>query len=399
MPSTNASSPAAFTCSTYGAVSMSSSAASASGRRDGPRRRDRRLVDAEPGHRPLGHQPLAPRAEDVGPVGRDRLPAEGPAGAERRLDHRRLPRDLPLPRRRVGAWPRRCRSSPARSPATTSRGWRPRCRPPTRPRRRPRPRPSARSRRAPRPPRRSRPRRPSSVNPTPERSPDASPSASRSAASAGSGPDASSTAEQAVSSSVSRAATARTRPGSVRDMGSFHHPPGGRWPAGSPGLSRQPAVEVDAVGPRERACPRRGRRRSRGRPPARSPRPRRRTPAAARRARRTAPRPRRRWPCVAVTVAPVSSGLTVGRVAGGVPGLVGVVALADRVGQPVEPLDVVADRVADEAAGRVGEAEAPGGRLRGGPRLSRSAVWLSRASSAGENQVPALQSSPLKIRG
>ena len=31
--------------------------------------------------------------------------------------------------------------------------------------------------------------------------------------------------------------------------------------------------------------------------------------------------------------------------------------------------------------------------------LSRSAVWLSRDSSAGENQVKALQSSPLKIRG
>ena len=31
--------------------------------------------------------------------------------------------------------------------------------------------------------------------------------------------------------------------------------------------------------------------------------------------------------------------------------------------------------------------------------LSRSAVWLSRDSSAGENQVKALQSSPLKMRG
>ena len=31
--------------------------------------------------------------------------------------------------------------------------------------------------------------------------------------------------------------------------------------------------------------------------------------------------------------------------------------------------------------------------------LSRSAVALSRDSSVGENQVPALQSSPLKIRG
>ena len=31
--------------------------------------------------------------------------------------------------------------------------------------------------------------------------------------------------------------------------------------------------------------------------------------------------------------------------------------------------------------------------------LSRSAVWLSRDSSAGENHVKALQSSPLKMRG
>ncbi len=31
--------------------------------------------------------------------------------------------------------------------------------------------------------------------------------------------------------------------------------------------------------------------------------------------------------------------------------------------------------------------------------LSRSAIWLSRVSSAGENQVKALQSSPWKIRG
>ena len=46
------------------------------------------------------------------------------------------------------------------------------------------------------------------------------------------------------------------------------------------------------------------------------------------------------------------------RVAGGVAGAVGVVALADRVRQPVEPLGVVADGVPDEPAGRVGEGEA-----------------------------------------
>jgi hypothetical protein len=31
--------------------------------------------------------------------------------------------------------------------------------------------------------------------------------------------------------------------------------------------------------------------------------------------------------------------------------------------------------------------------------LSRSAVWLRRDSSAGENHLKALQSSPLKMRG
>ncbi len=52
------------------------------------------------------------------------------------------------------------------------------------------------------------------------------------------------------------------------------------------------------------------------------------------------------------------------RVAGGVPDDLGVVALADRVGESVDPLRAVAHRVPDEPAGRVGEAEA----ARGGGR-------------------------------
>ena len=53
------------------------------------------------------------------------------------------------------------------------------------------------------------------------------------------------------------------------------------------------------------------------------------------------------------------------RVAGGVPGAVGVVALRDRVGQAVDPLRAVAPRVPGEGGGRVGEPEA-GGRGLGG---------------------------------
>ena len=101
---------------------------------------------------------------------------------------------------------------------------------------------------------------------------------------------------------------------------------------------------------------------------------------------------------VTVSALPVSGVLTTGRSRRGA-GDVGVVALADRVRQAVEPLDVVTHGVADEPAGRVGEREALGAGLRDVLLLSRSAVWLSRVSSAGENQVKALQSSPWKIRG
>ena len=76
-----------------------------------------------------------------------------------------------------------------------------------------------------------------------------------------------------------------------------------------------------------------------------------------------------------------------------------MVALADRVGQPVDPLGVVADGMPDEPlvglANEKPRAEACADSL----LLSRSAVWLRRVSSSGENQVPALQSSPMKMRG
>ena len=49
-------------------------------------------------------------------------------------------------------------------------------------------------------------------------------------------------------------------------------------------------------------------------------------------------------------------------------------------------LAIVADLTEESAAERV-------------RALSRSAVWLRRVCSCGENQVPALQSSPMKIRG
>ncbi len=70
-------------------------------RREGPRgpgrarRRHRRLVDPEPGDRPVGHQRLAAGTEDLAAGGGDAAQVEDAAGPQRRLDDRGLPLDRP----------------------------------------------------------------------------------------------------------------------------------------------------------------------------------------------------------------------------------------------------------------------------------------------------------------
>ena len=84
--STNALSPAASTCFTYGATSMSASVASCRADSPAPGRRHLRPVDAEPRDRPFGDQRLPAGTEDGASLGRDRVGVEHLVLRQRGLD-------------------------------------------------------------------------------------------------------------------------------------------------------------------------------------------------------------------------------------------------------------------------------------------------------------------------